>query len=133
MRQKLKVVIIDDEKDVRESISQWLTLSGFETQEFQSAQQALKVINKDYPGVIISDIKMPDINGIEFLKKLMVKDSTIPLILITGHGDVSMAVEAMHLGAYDFLEKPFDPNKIAEISKRALINRKLVLLSLIHI
>ena len=52
MRQKLKVVIIDDEKDVRESISQWLTLSGFETQEFQSAQQAFKVINKDYPGVI---------------------------------------------------------------------------------
>ena len=127
MRQKLKVVIIDDEKDVRESISQWLTLSGFETQEFQSAEEALKIINKDYPGVIISDIKMPDMNGIEFLKKLMVKDSTIPVILITGHGDVSMAVEAMHLGAYDFLEKPFDPNKIAEISKRALINRKLVL------
>ena len=127
MRQKLKVVIIDDEKDVRESISQWLTLSDFETQEFQSAKEALKVINKDYPGVIISDIKMPDMNGIEFLKKLMVKDSTIPVILITGHGDVSMAVEAMHLGAYDFLEKPFDPNKIAEISKRALINRKLVL------
>ena len=127
MRQKLKVAIIDDEKDVRESISQWLTLSGFETQEFQSAQQALKVINKDYPGVIISDIKMPDLNGIEFLKKLMIKDSTIPVILITGHGDVSMAVEAMHLGAYDFLEKPFDPNKIVEISKRALINRKLVL------
>ena len=117
MRQKLKVVIIDDEKDVRESISQWLMLSGFETQEFQSAEEALKVINKDYPGVIISDIKMPDMNGIEFLKKLMVKDSTIPVILITGHGDVSMAVEAMHLGAYDFLEKPFDPNKIVEISK----------------
>ena len=70
MRQKLKVVIIDDEKDVRESISQWLTLSGFETQEFQSAEEALKVINKDYPGVIISDIKMPDIDGLEFLKKL---------------------------------------------------------------
>ena len=127
MKHKLKVAIIDDEKDVRESISQWLTLSGFETQEFQSAEKALKVINNDYPGVIISDIKMPDMNGLEFLKKLMIKDSTIPVILITGHGDVSMAVEAMHIGAYDFLEKPFDPKKIAEISKRALINRKLVL------
>ena len=127
MRHKLKVAIIDDEKDVRESISQWLTLSGFETQEFQSAEKALKIINNDYPGVIISDIKMPDMNGLEFLKKLMIKDSTIPVILITGHGDVSMAVEAMHIGAYDFLEKPFDPKKIAEISKRALINRKLVL------
>ena len=57
----------------------------------------------------------------------MVKDSTLPVILITGHGDVAMAVEAMHLGAYDFLEKPFDPNKILEIAKRALHTRKLVL------
>jgi len=127
MRQELKIAIIDDEKDVRESISQWLTLSGFNTEEFDSAAKALKVIKKDYPGVIISDIKMPDIDGLEFLKKIMIKDSAIPVILITGHGDVSMAVEAMHLGAYDFLEKPFDPNKILEISKRALINRKLVL------
>lgn len=127
MREELKIAIIDDEKDVRESISQWLTLSGFDTEEFDSAAKALKVIKKDYPGVIISDIKMPDIDGLEFLKKLMIKDSTIPVILITGHGDVSMAVEAMHLGAYDFLEKPFDPNKILEITKRASINRRLVL------
>ena len=127
MRQELKIAIIDDEKDVRESISQWLTLSGFNTEEFDSAAKALKAIKKDYPGIIISDIKMPEIDGLEFLTKLMIKDSAIPVVLITGHGDVSMAVEAMHLGAYDFLEKPFDPNKILEISKRALINRKLVL------
>ena len=127
MKQELKITIIDDEQDVRESIAQWLTLSGFQTEEFQSAVHALKVINRNYPGIIISDIKMPDMDGIEFLKKLMIKDSSIPVILITGHGDVSMAVEAMHLGAYDFLEKPFDPNKILEISKRALINRQLIL------
>ena len=123
----MKISIVDDEKDMRESITQWLTLSGYETESFDSASNALKFIGKEHPGVVISDIKMPGMDGIEFLKKLMVKDSTLPVILITGHGDVAMAVEAMHLGAYDFLEKPFDPNKILEIAKRALHTRKLVL------
>ena len=67
MKKELKITIIDDEQDVRESIAQWLTLSGFQTEEFQSAVHALKVINKNYPGIIISDIKMPDMDGIEFL------------------------------------------------------------------
>ena len=123
----MKISIVDDEKDMRESITQWLTLSGYETESFDSASNALKYIGKEHPGIVISDIKMPGMDGIEFLKKLMVKDSTLPVILITGHGDVAMAVEAMHLGAYDFLEKPFDPNKILEIAKRALHTRKLVL------
>ena len=111
----MKISIVDDEKDMRESITQWLTLSGYKTESFDSASNALKYIGKEHPGIVISDIKMPSMDGIAFLKKLMVKDSTLPVILITGHGDVSMAVEAMHLGAYDFLEKPFDPNKILEI------------------
>jgi len=123
----MKISIVDDEKDMRESITQWLTLSGYETESFDSASNALKYIGKEHPGIVISDIKMPGMDGIEFLKKLMVKDSTLPVILITGHGDVAIAVEAMHLGAYDFLEKPFDPNKILEIAKRALHTRKLVL------
>ena len=105
----MKISIVDDEKDMRESITQWLTLSGYETESFDSASNALKYIGKEHPGIVISDIKMPGMDGIEFLKKLMEKDSTLPVILITGHGDVAMAVEAMHLGAYDFLEKPFDP------------------------
>ena len=74
MRQELKIAIIDDEKDVRESISQWLTLSGFNTEEYDSAAKALKAIKKDYPGIIISDIKMPEIDGLEFLTKLMIKE-----------------------------------------------------------
>ena len=123
----MKISIVDDEKDMRESITQWFTLSGYKTESFDSASNALKHMGKEHPGIVISDIKMPGMDGIEFLKKLMAKDSALPVILITGHGDVAMAVEAMHLGAYDFLEKPFDPNKILEIAKRALHTRKLVL------
>ena len=101
----MKVAIIDDERDMRLSISQWLSLSGYEPESFASAEDALASINSNYPGVIISDIKMPGMDGIKLLKKLMVQDNQLPVILITGHGDVPMAVEAMRLGAFDFLEK----------------------------
>ena len=127
MISQMKISIVDDEKDMRESITQWLSLSGYTTESFEKASNALKSIGKEHPGIVISDIKMPGMDGIELLKKLMIKDSTLPVILITGHGDVGMAVEAMHLGAYDFLEKPFDPNRILEITKRALHTRKLIL------
>ena len=95
-----KVAIIDDEKDIRDSISQWLSLSGYETQVFSDAESALTSITSEYPGIVISDIKMPGMNGMGLLKRLMWMDSTLPIVLITGHGDVAMAVEAMHLGAY---------------------------------
>ncbi|GLQ34196.1 Fis family transcriptional regulator [Amylibacter marinus] len=127
MPKQIKVTIVDDEQDMRESISQWLSLSGYKTSTFASADEALKVIDSDYPGIIISDIKMPGTDGIKFLKRLQKVDSTLPVILITGHGDVAMAVEAMRIGAYDFLEKPFDPERMAELAKRAVQTRRLTL------
>ncbi|MDH5798371.1 MAG: response regulator, partial [Paracoccaceae bacterium] len=96
----MKIAIVDDEKDMRQSISQWLALSGFETETYASAEDALKVIGADYPGVVVSDIKMPGIDGMQFLKRLMSLDSGLPVIMITGHGDVPMAVEAMRVGAF---------------------------------
>ncbi len=127
MPDQITISIVDDEQDMRESISQWLTLSGYRTKTFASAEEALKEIDADYSGVIISDIKMPKIDGITFLKKLQSIDSALPVILITGHGDVAMAVEAMRIGAYDFLEKPFDPERMAELTKRAVQARRLTL------
>ena len=115
-----KVAIIDDEKDIRESISQWLTLTGYETDVFSDADSALKVIGNGYPGVVITDIRMPGLGGMELLKRLSHIDPQIPVILITGHGDVPMAVEAMRIGAYDFLEKPFEPEKISELTLSAM-------------
>ena len=127
MTKVIKIVIIDDEKDMRQSISQWLSLSGFETETFADAGDALKGINHDYPGVIVTDIKMPSMDGMQFLKKVKGIDSNLPVIMITGHGDVPMAVEAMRLGAFDFLEKPFNPDAMIVSVNKATASRRLVL------
>ncbi len=127
MAHAMKIAIVDDEKDMRQSISQWLALSGYDTDVFPSAEEALKGIATDYPGIVISDIKMPGMDGMAFLKRLMSIDSSLPVIMITGHGDVPMAVEAMQVGAFDFLEKPFDPEKMTDLAKRAATHRRLTL------
>jgi DNA-binding NtrC family response regulator len=127
MATAMKIAIVDDEQDMRQSISQWLALSGFDTETFASAEEALKAVGADYPGVVVSDIKMPGMDGMVFLKKLMSVDSGLPVILITGHGDVPMAVEAMQVGAYDFLEKPFNPDRMTELAKKATSTRRLTL------
>ena len=127
MTQTMTVAIVDDEPDMRESISQWLTLSGFTTEVFASAEDALKVIGPDWPGAIITDIRMPGMDGMAFLKRLMGQDSALPVIMITGHGDVPMAVEAMRLGAMDFMEKPFNPDRMTELAKKALQARRITL------
>lgn len=123
----IKVAIIDDEADMRASISQWLELSGFRTVAFSSASEALAEISADFNGIVLSDIRMPGIDGMELLKRLHALDSTLPVIMITGHGDVQMAVEAMRIGAYDFMEKPFDPERLAELARRAIAARRLTL------
>lgn len=123
----LKIAIVDDEPDMRESISQWLTLSGYDTETYACAEDALKVIGADWPGVVISDIRMPGMDGMALLKRLMGIDSGLPVIMITGHGDVPMAVEAMRLGAMDFMEKPFNPDRMTELAKKATQARRLTL------
>src|SRR6056297_2761500 len=97
MSKVMKIAIVDDEQDMRQSISQWLALSGFDTEAFSSAEDALKVLGPDYPGIVITDIRMPGMDGMQFLKKLMGNDSALPVVMITGHGDVPMAVEARRL------------------------------------
>ena len=127
MGRGIRIAIVDDEKDMRQSISQWLALSGFETETYASAEDALKSIDAEFPGVIVSDIRMPGMDGMMFLKRLMGLDSSLPVIMITGHGDVPMAVEAMRVGAFDFLEKPFNPDRMSELAKRASNHRRLTL------
>ena len=120
MAQAMKIAIVDDEQDMRQSISQWLALSGYDTETFASAEEALKTLGPEYPGIVISDIKMPGMGGMQVLKKRMGSDSALPVIMITGHGDVPMAVEAMRVGAFDFLEKPFDDEVLLPLVENAL-------------
>ena len=127
MAKAIKVAIVDDEQDMRQSISQWLALSGFETETFASATDALKNISNDYPGIVVTDIKMPGMDGMQFLKRIKGIDSNLPVIMITGHGDVPMAVEAMRMGAFDFLEKPFNPDEMTALATRATSRRRLIL------
>jgi DNA-binding NtrC family response regulator len=127
MSKAMKIAIVDDEKDMRQSISQWLALSGFDTEAYGSAEEALKSLSPEYPGIVVSDVRMPGMDGMQLLKRLKSVDSTLPVIMITGHGDVPMAVEAMRIGAFDFLEKPFNPDRMTELAKRATQARRLAL------
>ncbi|EYD76761.1 C4-dicarboxylate transport transcriptional regulatory protein DctD [Rubellimicrobium mesophilum DSM 19309] len=127
MSKTMKIAVVDDEKDMRQSISQWLALSGFDTETYGSAEEALKTISPDFPGIVVSDVRMPGMDGMQLLRKIKSIDSTLPVIMITGHGDVPMAVEAMRVGAFDFLEKPFNPDRMTELAKKATQARRLAL------
>ena len=122
-----KVILVDDERSVRDSARQWLELSDFEVFDYADARVALRDITPDYAGIVLTDVKMPGLDGLAFQKEIAAIDEHIPVVLFTGHGDIAMAVEAIQGGAYDFVEKPFDPEQIVETIKRALEKRRLVL------
>lgn len=121
------VIVVDDEASIREAVQQWLTLSGFCVQVYCCAEDCMAVLPEHFPGVILSDVRMAGMGGLAFLDRLQRLDPDLPVILLTGHGDVPMAVDAMRDGAYDFLEKPFSPEILLRILQRALEKRHLVL------
>ncbi|NQD80196.1 sigma-54-dependent transcriptional regulator [Phytopseudomonas seleniipraecipitans] len=121
-----QVIVVDDEAAIREAAQQWLELSGFSVQVCSNAAQALALIDVDFAGVLISDVRMPGTDGLQLLAKVVECDRDLPVIMITGHGDVPMAVQAIQLGAYDFIEKPFTPDRLLDVVRRALEKRRLV-------
>ncbi|MBC8996631.1 sigma-54-dependent Fis family transcriptional regulator [Pseudomonas sp. N40(2020)] len=121
------VMVVDDESSIRNAVEQWLSLSGFDVQLFSRAEECLAALPAHFPGVIVSDVRMPGLSGLELLAEVQRRDADLPVILLTGHGDVPMAVEAMRDGAYDFLEKPFSPETLLGSLRRALEKRRLIL------
>ncbi len=121
-----QVIVVDDEAAIREAVQQWLELSGFEVRACASASEALALVDRDFPGIVVSDVRMPGTDGLQLLDKLLQIDSDLPVILVTGHGDVPMAVQALRQGAYDFIEKPFTPERLLDSVRRALDKRRLV-------
>jgi len=121
------VLLLDDEPDLREALAQGLELAGHNTSCFATPEGAFEWISRDFYGVLVTDIRMPGTDGFEVMKKAFDVDPALPVVLITGHGDVPLAVEAMRAGAYDFLEKPFPVAGLAAVIERALEKRRLVL------
>ena len=121
------VLFVDDERAVRLAGQQALELAGFEVTACDGAERALRHLGRDWPGCLVTDVRMPQMDGLALLARVREIDPDLPVILITGHGDVPMAVEAMRNGAYDFLEKPFPSDRLTEIARRAVEKRRLVL------
>ena len=121
------VILVDDEPHIRLAGKQALELDGRDVQTFESARLALDHLGLDWPGIVVSDIKMPDMDGLSFMRKALEIDADLPVVLITGHGDVGTAVEAMRDGAYDFIEKPFASDRLVDVVSRALEKRRLTL------
>lgn len=121
------VFLIDDDADLRRSTAQALDLAGLSPEGFARAEPVLDRITAGFGGVIVTDIRMPGLDGLSLMTRIHEIDPEIPVILITGHGDVPLAVRAMREGAHDFLEKPFSGAQLAGIAARALEYRKLVL------
>ena len=122
-----RVLLVDDEEELRRSTAQALELFGLSVQTFSHADYVLELTGFGFDGLVVSDIRMPGIDGMTLLHRIRELDAEIPVILVTGHGDVQLAVKAMREGAYDFLEKPFTPQHLAGIIRRALDRRGLVL------
>ncbi|NVK34227.1 MAG: sigma-54-dependent Fis family transcriptional regulator [Rhodobacteraceae bacterium] len=121
------VLLIDDETDLRETLSQGLELHGHSVLSTGEPHEALERIGRDFYGVLVCDIRMPGSDGFDVLRRALEIDPALPVVLITGHGDVPLAVEAMRAGAYDFMEKPFSVSSLASVVERALDRRRLVL------
>ena len=124
---RVQIILIDDDPHLRQALTQTLDLAGLNVLPLAEATGLAERIGRDWPGVVVSDIRMPGMDGLELLAQLHGQDPELPVLLITGHGDVPLAVQAMRSGAYDFLEKPFASDALIDSVRRALALRALVL------
>ena len=120
MEHRGKVYVIDDDEAVRDSLDFLLGAADFQVSLFKTALDFLEALPTLDFGCVVSDVRMPDIDGIELLKRLKAGGSLFPVVIMTGHGDVPLAVEAMKLGAMDFLEKPFEDDRLIGMIEAAL-------------
>ncbi len=125
MSDSLTVLIVEDDPHVLLGCQQALALEDIPSVGVGSAEEALAQVDADFAGIVVSDIRLPGIDGLELLKRLKQRDPRLPVVLITGHGDIGMAVGAMRDGAYDFMEKPFSPERLVDVARRALEQRSL--------
>jgi two-component system response regulator FixJ len=119
------VHVVDDDDAVRDSLSFLLRAAHFNVVTYQSATRFLEILTRDMDGCVVTDVRMPDISGLDLLRSMRDQSCMIPVIVMTGHGDIQLAVEAMKAGAADFLEKPFDDERVLSAVRSALAARRL--------
>jgi len=114
------IYVIDDDDAVRQSLEFLLKTAGVTVRSFESAKAFIEILPEIHSGCVITDVRMPEITGIELLQRVKETNPDLPVIVITGHGDISLAVDAMKIGAVDFLEKPFDDDQLLVAVRSAL-------------
>jgi DNA-binding NtrC family response regulator len=124
---KFTVLVVDDERNIREGLAEALALEGHEVATASDGEEALGILGREEVDLVISDLRMPKLAGDELLKRLNADWPTVPVIILTGHGTIETAVQAMRDGAYDFLTKPVDLDRLGLLVKRALATRELSL------
>jgi two-component system response regulator FixJ len=120
MTQEKTVFVVDDEPEIRESLVMLLETAGYKAKAYESAVAFLASNAPESVGCLIVDVRMPDMDGLELQQELLSRHSLLPVVIMTGHGDIPIAVQAMKAGAVDFLEKPFDDDVLLEGVRRAL-------------
>ena len=121
------VLLVEDEASVRLATTQSLKLARLAVDAVATAEEALQLLTPEFDGIVVTDVRLPGRSGLDLLQQAMQLDRELPVILVTGHGDVAMAVQAMRDGAYDFVEKPFSADHLVAVVRRALDKRRLVL------
>lgn len=123
----LLVYLVEDDEAVLHGCQQAIHLADLSVRTFRNAESALAALEDDPPAVVVSDVRLQKMSGLKLLDELQKRDRDLPVILITGHGDVSMAVQAMRANAYDFIEKPFHSERLVDVIRRGLEKRRLLL------
>lgn len=123
----IRVLLIEDDEDVRASLTQALSLAGFQVEAFASAERARPHISFRVPAVVVCDVRLPGLSGTDWLPEIRRIDAELPVVLMTGHGHIAMAVQAMREGAYDFIEKPFASERLVGVVRHAIERRQLTL------
>ena len=124
---EIRVVLVEDDEDVRHGAAQALELAGFQVECFGSVETARRCVRPDAPVVLLCDVNLPGMHATEWLPEVQAIDADLPMILVTGHGDIAMAVQSIRQGAYDFIEKPAPSERIVAVVQRAAEKRRLVL------
>ncbi len=120
-----QVLVVDDEPNLRRVLSAQLSRDGYDVHTAEDGRQALAVLNEHHIDLVITDLKMPNVDGMELLKKALELDPELPVVMITAHGTVDNAVEALKVGAFDYITKPFDQGEVRSIVRKALKTRDL--------